>query len=249
VCIVIPARLNSTRLSQKVLQDINGKPMLWWVYEKAKKVKGVDTIIIATDNKQVEKVANDFGAKVIMTSNEIQSGTDRVASVAKKLILEKGENLSPKIYINLQGDEPEIDPSAIEKALELVTSNRFDMATVAAPLSSKDFLENPNVVKVLVDQNQRAIYFSRFPIPYTRVLSTEFKNFIPKHHLGLYVYRTETLLKFSSLPRTDLEIAESLEQLRALYYGIPIGVAITERASLGVDTQEDLERVRRNLLS
>jgi 3-deoxy-manno-octulosonate cytidylyltransferase (CMP-KDO synthetase) len=149
----------------------------------------------------------------------------------------------------VQGDEPMLDPRAVERALELVTSGRFRMGTAAAPLKDEEALRNPNVVKVLVAADGRGTYFSRYPIPYSRgAVPAKFDGDAPLHHLGLYVYTRETLLRFASLPRCGWEAAESLEQLRALYHGIAIGVARADVASTGVDTQDDLESVRRAML-
>lgn len=244
VCIVIPARLRSTRLSEKALADIHGKPMVQHVYERAKLVRGVDDVIVATDHEKVQNAVAKFGGKSIMTPETLSSGTDRVAFVAQK-----NKDLGYSIYINIQGDEPTLDPLAVERSLELVTSKKFTMATSAAPLLNNESLQNKNVVKVLIDKNGKAVYFSRFPIPYSRIEFSQKLNDIeqPRHHLGVYVYTTETLIKFSTLPKCVWESAESLEQLRALYYGIPIGVAMADRASTGVDTLDDLEAVR-NLL-
>ncbi|MGE4232400.1 MAG: 3-deoxy-manno-octulosonate cytidylyltransferase [Bacteriovoracia bacterium] len=238
VCIVIPARLGSTRLSEKVLAPINGKPMIQHVYERTQKVRGVDLILVATDNQKIVDVVEGFGGKAVMTPEALNSGTDRVAFVASA----RDED----IFINVQGDEPMLDPQAVQDSLELVRSKRFVMATPAARLRSEEDLRNPNVVKVLVRKDGAAVYFSRYPIPYSRVQPTG-SEFSCLHHLGVYVYTKETLLAFSKLPRTQWEVSESLEQLRAVYHGIPIGIAEVETASRGVDTAEDLEFVRQNL--
>lgn len=243
--IVIPARLGSTRLPEKALADIHGKPMIQHVYERAKAVPGVDQIVVATDHAKIVKAVEHFGGQAMMTPESLNSGTERVAFVAKELSRMPG---SPEIFINVQGDEPRIDPSGIQRSLELVKSKKFTMATAAAKMHDAANLSNPNVVKALVDHDQKAVYFSRYAIPYSRVQKPkEGQAFACLHHLGLYVYTTQTLLKFASLPPTEWEVAESLEQLRALYYGIPIGVALADKASTGVDTLEDLEAVRKEL--
>lgn len=240
VCIVIPARLGSTRLPEKALADINGKPMIQHVYERARLVTGVDEVLVATDHERILAAVEGFGGKAVITPEACSSGTDRVAHVAK------GRNET--IFVNVQGDEPMLDPTSVERSLELVLSERFAMATPAALLKDDAALRNPNVVKVLVAKDQRAVYFSRFPIPYSRggVLDV-LGPAAPRHHLGVYVYRRETLLEFASLPPTPWEAGESLEQLRALYHGISIGVARAERATVGVDTVEDLAHVREAL--
>lgn len=241
ICIVIPARLGSTRLPEKALSDINGKPMIQHVYERAKKVRGVDRVLVATDHQRIVEAVTRCGGEAVMTPETLNSGTDRVAFVAKER--------SEEIFVNVQGDEPLLDPVAVERSIELVRSGRFVMATPAAPLKDEALLKNPNVVKVLVAADGRAIYFSRFPIPYSRgALPSDFAQVAPRHHLGIYVYTRETLLKFAALPPTPLEAGESLEQLRALYHGIAIGVAAADKASVGVDTHEDLEFARRAML-
>ena len=241
VCIVIPARLGSTRLPEKALADINGKPMIQHVYERAKKVRGVDKVLVATDHQRIVEAVAKFGGEAVMTPETLNSGTDRVAFVAR--------SRSEAIFVNVQGDEPLLDPISVERSLELVRSGRFPMATPAAPLADDATMRNPNVVKVLVAADARAIYFSRFPIPYSRgAVPSDFTLVAPRHHLGVYVYTRETLLKFASLPPSLWEAGESLEQLRALFHGIPIGVAFADRATVGVDTHEDLEFARRAML-
>jgi 3-deoxy-manno-octulosonate cytidylyltransferase (CMP-KDO synthetase) len=241
VLAVIPARYGSTRLPAKPLADINGKPMIQWVYERTRRARGVDQVVIATDHPKILEAARGFGAEVVMTSSEINSGTDRVAAVA--------DQLNAEIYINVQGDEPLIEPKAIEAALTLVSSGKFPLATAMTSLKNEAELKDPSVVKVIVDAHSRAIYFSRFAIPYSRgPLPGAGKPFVCQRHVGLYVYDRKTLLQFRALAPTELEKAEVLEQLRALQNGIPIGVAQVEFTSIGVDTPEDLEKVRRILV-
>jgi 3-deoxy-manno-octulosonate cytidylyltransferase (CMP-KDO synthetase) len=241
VCIVIPARLGSTRLPEKALADINGKPMIQHVYERARMVKGIDAVVVATDHPKIVAAVERCGGVAVITPESCNSGTDRVAFVAK--------SRTEKIFVNVQGDEPMLDPASVETSLELVCSGQFAMATPAAPIKNEETLRNPNVVKVLVAENRRAVYFSRYPIPYSRgPLPTSFSLVAPRHHLGVYVYTRETLLKFAGLPPTSWEAAESLEQLRALYYGIPIGVSDALHPTIGVDTRDDLDLVRKSLL-
>ena len=239
VILVIPARYGSTRLQAKPLADILGKPMIQWVYERSKRARGVARVVVATDDERIERPVRAFGGEVVMTSREIQSGTDRVAAVAREL---PGD-----IYVNVQGDEPLIEPSAIEAGIELVASGRFPIGTVMTPLRSKEELFDPSVVKVIADKTDRAVYFSRHPIPYSRGEVPAQGPFASYRHVGLYVYTREALLQFTSLPPSALEKAEVLEQLRAMDQGIPIGIREVDFTSIGVDTPEDLEKVRRVL--
>jgi 3-deoxy-manno-octulosonate cytidylyltransferase (CMP-KDO synthetase) len=241
VMIVIPARYSSTRLPAKPLAEIHGKPMIQWVYERSKQARGIHQTVVATDDERIAQVVRQFGGEVVMTSPEIQSGTDRVAAVA--------DQISADIYVNVQGDEPLIVPAAIEKAVDLVSSDRFPMGTVMTPLKNKDELTDSSVVKVIADKNSRAIYFSRLSIPYSRgPLPEPGQKYACMRHAGLYVYSREILMKFRELPFSLLEKAEVLEQLRALEHGIPIGITEVDFTSIGVDTPEDLEKVRRFLV-
>jgi 3-deoxy-manno-octulosonate cytidylyltransferase (CMP-KDO synthetase) len=238
---VIPARYGSTRLLAKPLADIHGKPMIQWVYERTQRAKGISRVIVATDDDRIVAAVRKFGGDVMMTSPEIQSGTDRVWAVAQEV---PGD-----VFVNVQGDEPLIAASAIEAGVELVTSGRFTMGTVMTPLRNEEELREPSVVKVIADQTGRAIYFSRHPIPYSRgPLPSPGAEFVCRRHVGLYIYTRETLKHFSSLPASALERAEVLEQLRAMDAGIPIGITEVDFTSIGVDTPEDLENVRRILV-
>ena len=240
VVAVIPARYGSTRLPAKPLADILGKPMIQWVYEKTKKSKLCNRVIVAVDDERVASVVRGFGGEVIMTSEDLQSGTDRMAAVAQMI---PGD-----VFVNVQGDEPLIDPEAIDQAVKPVLDGRFDLSSLRVDLKSTEALMNPNVVKVIVDDQDRALYFSRYPIPYSRQKPEEaVQPFLCSQHVGIYVYKRETLLKVASLPPSELERAESLEQLRAMKSGISIGVIKTQFESVGVDTAEDLEKVRKRL--
>jgi 3-deoxy-manno-octulosonate cytidylyltransferase (CMP-KDO synthetase) len=239
IIIVIPARYGSTRLQAKPLADILGKPMIQWVYERSKGARGVSRVVVATDDERIERPVRAFGGEVVMTSKEIASGTDRVAAVAREI---PGD-----IYVNVQGDEPLIEPDAIEAGIELVSSGRFPIGTVMTPLKSKEELLDPSVVKVIADKTDRAVYFSRLPIPYGRAPAPEHAPFASYRHVGLYVYKREALLRFTALPPSALEKAEVLEQLRAMDQGIPIGIKEVDFTSIGVDTPEDLEKVRKFL--
>lgn len=240
VVAVIPARYGSTRLPAKPLADIHGKPMIQWVYEQAKKSKRCSRVCVATDDSRIQQVVESFGGEAILTSPDIQSGTDRMAAVAQKI---PGD-----IFVNVQGDEPLLDGASIDLAIDPVIEGRYDLTSLRVPLKSRDDLLNPNVVKVIVDDFDRALYFSRYPIPYSRLEpGVAAPPFLCSQHVGLYVYRRETLEKISALPPTALERAESLEQLRAMKAGISIGVFLSQFDSVGVDTPEDLEKVRRIL--
>ncbi len=214
--------------------------MIQWVYERTRAARGIDQVIVATDDARIEAVVKGFGGISQMTSPDLKSGTDRVAAVA---------DLHPAdIYINVQGDEPMMDPKAIEAGLELVRSGRFGMGTVMSPFRTVAELHEVSVVKVLADRQSRALYFSRFPIPYSRgEIPTQVEKFVCRKHVGLYIYTREVLMKFRSLPQTALELGESLEQLRAMDAGIPIGITEVDFDSIGVDTPDDLEKVRKFL--
>jgi 3-deoxy-manno-octulosonate cytidylyltransferase (CMP-KDO synthetase) len=208
--------------------------MLQHVFERASAARYLSQVIIATDDTRIADAARSFGASVRMTRDDHASGTDRVAEVASAS--------SAEVIVNIQGDEPLIDPAAIDAAvLTILDDSRIPMGTLKKRISLPEEVGNPNVVKVVTDQRDRAIYFSRLPIPYVREgdahSMTRFK------HIGLYVYRRDFLLGYSDLPVGPLEQAERLEQLRALENGYPIRVAETEYESLGVDTPEDFERV------
>jgi 3-deoxy-manno-octulosonate cytidylyltransferase (CMP-KDO synthetase) len=236
--VVIPARYASQRLPGKILAMIGDKPMIQWVYEAAKKAQTLKRVIVATDDERIQKAVLGFGGEVVMTSPDLQSGTDRVAAVAEKVPAD--------FYVNVQGDEPMMSPLAIDACAELVRSGRFEMSTVMTPLKTEESLRNPAVVKVLADRLNRAIYFSRHPIPYSRgALPASGQSFACHQHVGLYGYRRETLFRFRDLPVSAIEKGESLEQLRALEAGISIGITEVDFRSIGVDTPEDLEQVRK----
>ncbi len=237
---VIPARYAATRLPGKPLADIHGKPMVQWVWEAACKAHSLNQVLIATDDERIQKAAHAFGAEVVMTDPALPSGTDRVAAVAEKT---RGQ-----IYVNIQGDEPLMDAATIDAAVELVKSGRFTMGTAMTPLKDRTELENIMVVKVLADRLDRSIYFSRLPIPFSRGgIPENPADYICQRHLGLYTYTRETLFRIRGLPPSKVEQGEVLEQLRALEDGIAIGIKQVECRSFGIDTPEDLERVRKIL--
>ncbi|HTP34297.1 MAG TPA: 3-deoxy-manno-octulosonate cytidylyltransferase [Candidatus Acidoferrales bacterium] len=232
---VIPARFSSTRFPGKVLASLAGKPVLQHVYERASQARYLTGTIIATDDERVFQAARDFGARVRMTRADHLSGTDRVAEVAS------AENA--EVIVNIQGDEPLIDPAAIDAAiLPLAHDHHILMATLKKRIEDPREITDPNVVKVVTDHTGDAIYFSRCPIPFDRDRAAGTPYF---KHIGLYIYQRDFLLSYSTLPVGPLERSERLEQLRALENGYRIRVVETEYESLGVDTPEDLERVSR----
>ena len=230
---VIPARYASTRFPGKVLVPIAGKSMLQHVYERASQSRYLTSTIIATDDDRVYEAAHAFGGRVRMTRGDHASGTDRAAEVASS------ENA--ELVVNIQGDEPLIDPAAIDAAiLPLVHESEISMGTLKKRIEDPREVHDPNVVKVVTNHSGDAIYFSRCPIPFVRGQAPP-----PVHykHIGLYVYRRDFLLGYPSLRAGPLEQAERLEQLRALENGYSIRVVETEYESFGVDTPDDLERV------
>ena len=249
VVAIIPARYASTRLPGKPILDIGGKPMVVRVAERARQVSSINRIIIATDDQRIFDAVAAAGEEVMMTSPDHQTGTDRLAEVAAKLDAE--------IIVNVQGDEPLIEPATIEAAIApLLADNSIVMSTTSEPIESDADLLNPNVVKVVTDPEGFALYFSRSPIPFPRsavqahgsieaalAARPELLSQYAKH-TGMYVYRREFLLNYAKLPSTPLEQLELLEQLRALEHGYRIKVVKVAHRSIGVDTPEDLERVR-----
>ena len=237
--VVIPARYASTRLSGKPLLDIAGKPMVVRVAEQAAK-SGASEIVIATDFEPIISVAKAYNFKAMMTRVDHASGTDRIAEVATQLGWHDDE-----IVVNVQGDEPLIDPNLITQfAQHLANSIDAVMATACHAIHDEASMINPNIVKVVIDAQGNALYFSRAPIPYPR--DDAHKSNIQAHrHIGIYAYRVGFLKKYAQLALTELEKIESLEQLRVLFHGYKIGVVITKNApASGVDTQVDLDYVR-----
>lgn len=231
VACVIPARYGSTRLPGKPLADIAGKPMIQRVYEQVQKAKKIDTVIVATDHELVLKTVENFGGNVMMTDKNHLTGTDRLAEVAQKY-----EDFD--VIINVQGDEPLIEPQVIDDLVSYFEQeNHGPMATVAAPLEDKD-KDNPAAVKVVCKCNGDALYFSRSLMPYPRNNGVK-----PLKHIGIYGYERNFLLKYAKMEPTPLELTESLEQLRALENGYTIQVIRTPKAFVGVDTIEDLKAV------
>jgi 3-deoxy-manno-octulosonate cytidylyltransferase (CMP-KDO synthetase) len=228
---VIPARFSSSRFPGKALAMIAGKPMFQHVYERACQAQYLSEVIVATDDERIFNAARDFGSKARMTRSDHLSGSDRAAEVAA--------SDSATYIVNIQGDEPLIDPAAIDAAvLGLVTESDAPMSTLAKRIEHQRDIDDPNTVKVVTDLRGYALYFSRSPIPYVRGDRPPYFK-----HIGLYAYRREFLLGYSAMPVGPLERAEKLEQLRALENGHSIRVVETEYESVGVDTPEDLERL------
>jgi len=247
--IVIPARFGSSRLPGKPLLTINDKPMIWHVYQQAL-LTGIDvsSIVIATDNDEIYRVAQSFGAQVIMTKVSHESGTDRLAEVVTKLNWADSD-----IVVNVQGDEPMIPPALILQTAELLEKDiSAGLSTLGCPITNLPDAVNPNIVKIVCNHNMQAMYFSRAAIPFDRDGELELTQDIKGksntpylRHIGMYGYRVNTLKKLTLLPMAPIEKLEKLEQLRALYNGINISVGIVPEAPVhGVDTQADLDRVR-----
>jgi 3-deoxy-manno-octulosonate cytidylyltransferase (CMP-KDO synthetase) len=234
---IIPARYGASRFPGKLLAPLAGKPIIQWVYEAAQQCPLIDQTIIATDHELIYKAAKLFGAEVQMTSVKHKTGTDRIAEVA--------ERMNTDIVVNLQGDEPFMEGRIISLAIEpFLHDQSLVMSTLKTYINSSDDLLNPNIVKVVTDRYDFALYFSRSSIPYLRDISFNHPN-IPSQiykHIGLYVYQKDFLLRFARLPQTPLEKAEKLEQLRALENGYKIKVINCTYQGIGIDTPEDLQK-------
>ncbi|EKO3427851.1 3-deoxy-manno-octulosonate cytidylyltransferase [Vibrio fluvialis] len=240
--VVIPARYQSTRLPGKPLADIAGKPMVQWVYEQAMQA-GAERVIIATDDARVEQAVLAFGGTVCMTSPDHQSGTERLAEVVKLMGIEDDH-----IIVNVQGDEPLIPPSIIRQVADNLAASQAPMATLAVEISHEDEVFNPNAVKVVTDKDGYALYFSRATIPWDRDNFAKDKAVVQPlmRHIGIYAYRAGFINTYIQWPASQLEKIECLEQLRVLWYGEKIHVAVAlEAPPAGVDTPEDLDAVRR----
>ncbi len=236
---VIPSRYASQRLPAKPLVDLLGKPMVQRVYEQVKKARLLDRVVIATDDTRIEKCVHTFGGEVLMTSPDIQSGSDRVAAVASQM--------DGSIFINIQGDEPLIAPEMIDQAVRLLLEDPLvHVGTLVKKIDAAEDLMNPNIVKVVLDHQMHALYFSRSPIPYIRDEASTaqwFEVHTFYKHIGLYAFRREFLMQYAHLSASHLEKAEKLEQLRILEAGIVIKTGITKFDSIPIDTREDVERV------
>lgn len=259
---VIPARFASTRFPGKPLVEIQGKTMIQRVYEQASKAESISRVIVATDDERIFAHVQSFGGEVMMTSPHHQSGTDRCAEVInivntdevlKSLdepfqfegIKRKWYNQTFDAVVNIQGDEPFIEPSQIDRVVEVLQKGDFSISTLVKRIDNQDFINNPNVVKAVFSATGKAIYFSRSPIPYLR--NTPQSEWLSKgefyKHIGLYAYKSSVLKEIAQLTPSRLELLESLEQLRWLENGYAIGIAETDIETVGIDTPEDLLKI------
>lgn len=241
---VIPARFGSTRFEGKVLADILGKPMIQWVYEAATKVKLLDDLIIACDDERIMRAARDFGAKALLTSKAHTCGTDRIAEVVNPI--------DTRIVVNIQADEPLLYPAMVDSvARALLDDDNVVMSTLRKEITVLEELNDPNIVKVVVDKDDFALYFSRSAIPSAQRYVEKSAPGLPKgfyKHIGLYAYTKDFLFTLKKLPISNLEKIEQLEQLRVLENGHKIKVIETNFETIGVDTPEDLLKVKNKLL-
>jgi 3-deoxy-manno-octulosonate cytidylyltransferase (CMP-KDO synthetase) len=239
--VVIPARYGSTRFPGKPLARIAGRPLIEWVHRATARIQGAETVIVATDDERIRETVVGFGGRGVLTSGDHRTGTDRVAAVAREL--------SCEYVVNLQGDEPVLPPGLVETMmLRLAADPAADIVTACHPIRSRLELENPNVVKVVMDAFGRAMYFSRSPIPHlTGEVDLSSGPPAAFRHIGIYGYRRTALVRFAELPPTPLESSERLEQLRALENGLDIQVVISSAPTLGVDVPEDIKNVEKAL--
>lgn len=237
IAALIPARYDSSRFPGKALAEINSKPMIVRVLEAAAESELISEVYAATDDKRIKKAVEKAGAQALMTSSKHQCGTDRIAEAA--------ENLAADLIVNIQGDEPLVTAEVIEKAVEpFFKEKELKMSTLKKKIKPKKALD-PDLVKVITDKNDYALYFSRSPIPYYREQKQSQAEYF--QHIGLYVYRRDFLLKYAALAASPLEKAESLEQLRALENGFKIKVVETEAELIGVDRKEDIALVEQEI--
>lgn len=241
---IIPARYGSTRFPGKPLALLAGKPMVQWVYERACQAELLNEVIIATDDQRIFDAVKKFGGRVVMTRHDHPSGSDRIAEVAA--------TSDAEIIVNIQGDEPLIEPAAIDLGVKILLDHpAAQVGTLVCPLRDAADLRNPNIVKVVLAQDNTALYFSRSPVPFCRGARSD-DEWLQQHtyfkHIGLYVFRRNMLLQFVQWPPGVLERVESLEQLRLLEHGVKIHVAVTEYEARGVDTDDDLEALQKELV-
>ncbi len=230
---VIPARYASSRFPGKPLADICGKPMIWWVYEQCKKVTEFHQVYVATDDERIMTTCKELGIDVMLTATNHANGTERIGEVATKV---DGE-----LFINIQGDEPLINPDSIRTLISMFDDSNVYYGSLKRKIANQDELDSPNVVKIITDMNHRAIYLSRSPIPYVRDSKETCTQFA---HIGLYGYTREFLSIFNQLPMGQLERAESIEPLRAIEYGYSLKIQEVAASTIGVDTPEDLVKVQ-----
>ncbi len=240
---LIPARYGSTRLPAKALLDKTGKPLIRHVFERVSLARLVDGVIVATDDERILRAVEGFGGRAVMTSREHRSGSDRIAEAASAL--------DADLILNVQGDEPEIDPELLDRLVEHLDENpSLPLCTAAVPIEDRNVFNDPDTVKVVIDGKRpvgRALYFSRSPVPHGAAPG---KPNGPLKHIGVYAFRREALIRFASLPQAPIEKAERLEQLRALCHKMEINVIVTDKDSHGIDTPEDYEAfVKREALA
>jgi len=237
--IVIPARLDSSRLPKKVLLDLKGKTVIQRVYEQCLKVKNIDGVFIATDSSEIERVCRSFTNHIILTKSSHQSGTDRIGEAVA--------GIDCDVVVNVQGDEPFIDPNLIEELVHSFDDDQVSMASAMSKIENIKDLQDPNVVKVVLDTQNNAIYFSRAPIPYPRDhqeiirSNEELKKYNFFRHIGIYGYQKDFLAKYIKMDQTKLEKLEKLEQLRVIENGFKIKMIEVASSPTGIDTQEDYE--------
>lgn len=235
---VIPSRYASTRLEGKPLKDICGHTMIEWVYKRTR-LSDLDEVVVATDDERIFKEVKKFGGKAVLTRKDHENGTSRIAEVCEKY-------KDYDVIVNVQGDEPLIEPEMINSIIEsFKNDDTISMSTLKYKIDTLEEIENPNYVKVITDNNGYALYFSRSVIPYPRKM--DIKNYYK--HVGIYGYKREFVVKYAKMEPTPLEKSESLEQLRALENGYRIKVMETPYKIIGVDTQEELEKVREHILN
>lgn len=239
---IIPARYASTRFPGKPLADIKGKPMIQRVYEQT--LSAIKDVWVATDDIRIKEVVESFGGNVIMTSPDHQSGTDRIAEAATKIIAKS--SVQYDVIINIQGDEPFIQAEQIDAVKKCFEKDSTQIATLVKRISEESEIFDPNKVKAVISKDKKALYFSRSPIPYLRGIEKEvwLKNGTFYKHIGMYAYQLNVLMEVTKLEQSSLELSESLEQLRWLENGYWIQTEITEHESIGIDTPEDLERIK-----
>lgn len=239
---IIPSRFGSSRFPGKPLAVLAGKPLVAWVVEAVKKAKSLDEVLVATDDERIVQAVEQYGGKAVMTPSELPSGTDRIACAA-------GDFADDDILVNIQGDEPLIDPALIDElANRLKADARWQMATAVTPIRRVEDFNAKTVVKVVLDRDGGALYFSRAPIPCDRDHEPNVASGLLVRHLGIYAYRGAFLKRYIKEPPCALEKTEKLEQLRALWMGAKIAVVTTEDEGIGVDTPEDAKRVERILV-
>lgn len=251
--VVIPARFGASRFPGKPLASLAGKPMIQHVYENAARAQRIQGVFVATDSDKIAEAVKAFGGSAIMTSDAHQSGTDRIAEAVHKIIAGGMALVADDIVVNVQGDEPLLIPAMVDEVVALMDDGRAEIGTLVKRIETVEDMFNPNVVKAVFSPDGYALYFSRAPIPYHRdqfvrgcgiIAAGQMADITLYKHYGIYAYRRHTLERFAGLPPTRLEQTEKLEQLRALENSIPIKIGITNHTTIGVDTPEDLERVK-----